>query len=149
MLTIGELARKGGVKPGAIRFYERTGIIPKPHRMENGYRLYATATADRIALIRKAQGLGLRLEEIREVLKASDDGRCACPAVEKAVRAKLEEVDARIRELRALKRQLSRVVDEPCEPEGKGDCVKPGCSQLANQPIRPAVRLRSLERATS
>ncbi len=145
MLTIGELAKQGGVKAGAIRFYERAGIIPKPHRMENGYRLYATATADRIALIRKAQGLGLSLEEIKEVIRATDSGRCACPAVEKAVQAKITEVDAKLRELRALRRTLTRVVSEPCPPNGGKGCTKPGCSQLEDLPIRPAVRLRSLK----
>lgn len=66
LVRISDLAAQAGVTPDTLRYYERVGLLPPPHRTRTGYRLYDGATADRIGFIHKAQALGLTLEEVRE-----------------------------------------------------------------------------------
>jgi MerR family transcriptional regulator, redox-sensitive transcriptional activator SoxR len=63
MLTIGEVADRGGLAASAIRFYERQGLI-HAERAPNGQRRFRRDVLRRIAFIRIAQRVGLTLEEI-------------------------------------------------------------------------------------
>ncbi len=56
---IGELAKAVGVKSDTIRFYERSGLLPRPTRTEAGYRTYDTRSLQKLRFIKKAQALGL------------------------------------------------------------------------------------------
>src|SRR5437773_8150080 len=77
-LTIGELAERVGVTPDTLRYYEHVRLLPPPPRSNGGYRLYEPGVADRVAFIRKAQALGLTLDDVREVLRVSDAGTPPC-----------------------------------------------------------------------
>jgi DNA-binding transcriptional MerR regulator len=76
-LTVSKLADQVGMTPDALRYYERTGLLPKPERTASGYRLYDGETADRLRFIKGAQRLGLRLREIRELLEVLVSCVCA------------------------------------------------------------------------
>jgi MerR family mercuric resistance operon transcriptional regulator len=56
--TIGELARQGNVHVETLRYYERRGLIPKPHRTVSNYRVYSPENLRRVKFIKQAQGLG-------------------------------------------------------------------------------------------
>lgn len=58
-MRIGEVAKKLGLNPRTLRYYERIGLLPEPQRMNSGYRVYSTQDIERVAFIRKAQLLGL------------------------------------------------------------------------------------------
>jgi len=73
-LTIGEVARRSGVAPSALRFYEEQGLIGSA-RSAGRQRRYARQVLRRVAFIRVAQSVGLNLAEIRRVLAALPDGR--------------------------------------------------------------------------
>ncbi len=105
-MRIGELARQAGVTPDALRFYERSGLISPPPRTPGGYRNYGAVVLEDLSFIRKGQALGLRLAEIREVMAMTADGQVPCAHVRSAVVARLEEVERRISELRALRTAL-------------------------------------------
>jgi len=106
-LTIGRLAQAAGVHVETVRYYQRIGLVDEPPKPAAGYRRYPAATVDRICFIRRAQRLGFSLDEVRELLELGD-GRCA------DVRARAEEkrarVDARIRELEALRATLDALI---------------------------------------
>ena len=53
-LLIGRLARLSGVRPDTIRFYERSGLLPKPSRTASGYRVYDDAALKQVRFVRKA-----------------------------------------------------------------------------------------------
>ena len=74
MLTIGELSRRVGLRPSALRYYEAEGLLAPSDRTEAGYRLYDEAAADTTRLIRQAQRLGFSLADIRLLLDAWRDG---------------------------------------------------------------------------
>jgi len=67
-LTIGRLARLGGVNLETIRYYEREGLLQKPPRTPSGSRLFPSQTARRLRFIKRAKELGFSLGEIRELL---------------------------------------------------------------------------------
>jgi DNA-binding transcriptional MerR regulator len=58
----------------AIRFYEEAGLLPEPERTASGYRPYDQSVIDRLSFIKAGQGVGLTLNELREVLTIRDRG---------------------------------------------------------------------------
>src|SRR4051812_32252691 len=102
-MRIGELAARAGVNPKTIRYYESIGLLPAPAREPSGYRMYAGDDEDRLAFIKAAQRLGMRLEEIGEVLALRDRGEPPCGYVRSVVRDEIASIEARIQELHALR----------------------------------------------
>lgn len=126
--TIGELARRFGLSPDALRYYERLGLLAPEGRTEGGYRLYGEEALRRLRFIQEAQGVGLRLEDIALILRAMEEGKPPCRQVRERLRARLEEVRRRLRELEALEEALARHLafaeahpDPACD--GKNRCV--------------------------
>lgn len=107
-LTIGELARRAGVTPKAIRFYETKRVIPPPPRAANGYRLYGPDTLEMLTFVKRATGLGLTLAEIGEIIAIRHGGRPPCAHVHRLLQDKARELDARLRDLVAMRREISR-----------------------------------------
>lgn len=126
-MTVSKLGRKVGISADAIRYYERSKLLPEPSRAPSGYRLYGEETADRLRFIKGAQRLGLRLREIRELLEVLDRGLCPCGHTEALVKQRISEIESELAQLRGLKRQLARFLEQfpaeacdggwPCEAE--------------------------------
>ena len=124
-MRIGELARASGIAPSAVRYYEQLGLLPAPERTASGYRSYAGDAVDRLAFVRSAQAVGLTLAEVRLVLGVRDAGEAPCRVVTELIDRRHADVRARITELQALERDLSRLREraarlEPrdCDPSG-------------------------------
>ena len=64
-LRIGELSERCGVSPDTVRFYEREGLLPRPRRTASRYRVCDEEDEGRLRFIRRAQALGLTLDDIR------------------------------------------------------------------------------------
>jgi DNA-binding transcriptional MerR regulator len=105
-LSAGELARHAGVSADTLRHYERKRVIARPPRGANGYRKYPEETVTRVQLIRRALGLGFTLDDLAGVLRIRDRGGVPCGRVRALAAAKLEEVEARLRELVSLRNDL-------------------------------------------
>ncbi len=108
-LTIGQVAKRSGVGIEAIRFYEREKIIPEPPRRESGYRDYDPEVVTRLLFIRRAQGLGFSLREIKELLAIRVNPKQDCSAVRKRAERKLEEIAAKVRDLKRMQKILNEV----------------------------------------
>ena len=80
-LLIGQLSKLAGVKPDSVRFYERSGLFPKPERSPSGYRVYKPAAVNRLRFIKKAQALGFSLDEIGRILSLQGQGSTCCESV--------------------------------------------------------------------
>lgn len=74
LLPIGEVARRAGFAPSALRFYEREGLIAAA-RTGGGQRRYPRSVLRRLAFVRAAQNVGLSLEEVRSALATLPAGR--------------------------------------------------------------------------
>ena len=124
-MRIGDLAEQSGLSPTALRYYEKSGLLPAPHRTASGYRVYDVGVLPRLAFIRAAQVVGLSLAEIREVLAIRDGGHAPCEHVVELIERHRAEVVARIRELERLEQDLAAVAANgaglnptDCDPSG-------------------------------
>ncbi len=103
-LSIGEVARRVGLRPSAIRYYEQIGLAAAPRRA-GGQRRYAPSEIARLQLIHRAQQQGFTLREIRQLLDAHPGGTPSAPRWQALARTKLpqvEQVIARATRLKAL-----------------------------------------------
>ncbi len=80
-LTISRLARRSGVPPKTLRYWESLGLLPRAARTHTGYRLFDSEALRYIAFVRKSKSIGLTLAEMREVLRLARSGRCPCSKV--------------------------------------------------------------------
>ncbi|CAN7453746.1 MerR family transcriptional regulator [Rhizobium sp. LjRoot258] len=110
-ITIGEASRKSGVKVPTIRYYESIGLLPEPNRSEGNQRAYEPADLRRLAFIRHARELGFEVEAIRALLTLQDDPHQSCASADAIAKARLVEVEQRIRSLMALKAELELMVE--------------------------------------
>ncbi len=123
---IGTLARQAGVPIQTIRYYEQMGLLAKARRTASGYRLYRPEALERLQFIKKAKSLGLRLENVREILDLTDRGRCPCGHVQRLLQARLQELREKIADMRTLERRLKGATAPGCppnfRPRGKALC---------------------------
>ncbi|CDM59874.1 MerR family transcriptional regulator [Rhizobium favelukesii] len=121
ILTIGYLAKKTGTKVETIRFYEKNGLLPEPGRTDGNYRAYDHAHLNRLSFIRRARDLGFSLEQVRGLLKLSDDREQSCAAVDEIANEHRAEVERKIHDLQALKAELDNIIDQ-CGCGTVADC---------------------------
>ena len=111
-LTIGQVAIAAGLNASAVRYYERTGVLPKPERV-SGQRRYTAETIARLRTIQAGQQAGFSLDEIAKLLRGADDGRAADELRDLAVR-KLPDVEALIERAEAMKHWLELAAECRC-----------------------------------
>jgi DNA-binding transcriptional MerR regulator len=120
-VAIGAAARISGVKIPTIRYYEEIGLLRPPARSEGGRRHYSPGELRRLAFIRHARELGFEIEAIRTLLALQDDPHQPCASADAIARARLAEVEGRIRSLLALKAELESMV-EGCRHGAVAEC---------------------------
>ena len=109
-LTIGRLASATGVNVETIRYYERAGLIAPPARTEGNYRSYREDDVVRLRFIRRTRGLGFSLDQVRALLGIAVQQDRDCGTVDAIATAHLAEVDRKITDLMALRRELADAV---------------------------------------
>jgi MerR family copper efflux transcriptional regulator len=72
-MRIGELAADLGTSTKTLRFYERSGLLPPPGRLENGYRVYDRRAIRQARLVIGLRRIGLSIEEVRDLLVGAED----------------------------------------------------------------------------
>lgn len=107
---IGDIAKKFGLNPKTIRYYESIGVLPRATRTESGYRIFSPEIVRRLEFILKAKTLGLTLEEIKEIIGLYEKGEIPCECTQGFFRNKILEIDNKIAGLTALKEKLARLV---------------------------------------
>ena len=108
-MTVGQAARASGLSPKAIRLYETRGLIEPAPRTVSGYRTYGPDDIAVLTFIRRAKSLGLRLDEIRQIIDLQRGGRQPCTTVMGLVDSRIAEIDAAIADLQALRAALAAV----------------------------------------
>ena len=107
-LRVGSIAKKAGVGVQTLHYYEHIGLLPKPTRSEANYRLYSPDALRRVRFIKKAQALGFKLEEIKQILDLKSHGRAPCRKVTELGQKHLRDIDARLAQLRRYRREVAR-----------------------------------------
>jgi DNA-binding transcriptional MerR regulator len=114
-LTVGAVAKRVGIRPSAVRFYERQGLIASD-RLANGYRAYGHEAVGALRFINRAKALGFSLSEIREILELRRSGNTPCGSVAMMIERNLAAIDQRMAELSALRRQLRALANDQPKP---------------------------------
>jgi DNA-binding transcriptional MerR regulator len=124
-MFIGEVARQSGVSTHTIRFYEAQRLLTNPSRASSGYRVYSSRVLHELRFIERAKRLGFTLTETREILSIGRSGRRPCERVVALCEAHLKDIDERMAELRAFRRNLRKaqvVASQACGFTADGLC---------------------------
>ncbi len=120
-MNIGQVAKQSGLSTKAIRYYESIDLIPPPIRQANGYRDYNQQTLSALRFLRQARQFGFSLEECRELVVLYQNPQRRSAEVHSLVEDKLIEVERHIKELRSIKKLLTKLVSSCPNDEGS-DC---------------------------
>src|SRR6266705_4878508 len=112
-MKIGKLARRAGLNPSAIRYYEKLGLLVSPYRI-GGQRRYPDDALDRVLLIRFASDMGFTLGEIKLFLNGLRDKAPVGPRWRKLAHHKIKEVNEIIQRSRRLKSLLEHLLQCHC-----------------------------------
>ena len=121
LLTIGEVARRAGVRASAIRYNEEAGLLEEPERV-GGKRRYDEEALRRLALIGGAKRAGFTLGEIRTLLHGFPAGTGAAQRWQALASEKLIEVDEAIAQLRQTRGLLEEALR--CECASLDECAR-------------------------
>jgi DNA-binding transcriptional MerR regulator len=151
LLRIGEVATQSGASVDALRFYEERGLLKPARRRSSGYREYTPDAVRLVRFIRRAQELGFTLAEVAVLVRLRERAwKGNGPGtLRKAADAKVGDIDRRIRELRAMRGALARLVhacDVACGIDGASgeacstdDCCVPATGGVLDCPLIEAL----------
>ena len=106
LLLIGQVTALSGIPIRTIRYYESLGLLKSSGRTEGGFRQFSSEVFTRLLFIKRAQSLGLSLEEIGEFLKVYDQGDVPCDEIKEKLEDKLLEIERQIQQLLILQTEL-------------------------------------------
>lgn len=115
-MQIGMVAKKIGLSVDAIRFYERNSLLPRAARTQGGFRKYGESDVETLAFIRRVQGLGFKLSEIRGLLNLRGNRLQPCAPVRRRLQEKLADVQRKLTDLHKLENEL-RLALRSCNRE--------------------------------
>ena len=140
-MKIGELAKTTGSLVENIRFYEREGLLPQAERTEGNYRIYGQDHAERLAFIRNCRNLDMTLNEIRALLRFKEAPAENCGEVNVLLDDHIGHVADRIRELKALEKNLKTLRLQCQAANASKDCgILQGLSDPAESVSRRSPR---------
>ncbi len=116
-MKTGQVAAAAGVNIQTLRYYERRGILKAPLRRASGYREYPESAVQLVKFVKRSQELGFTLDEIEELLLLRDDETRSCAEVRSAATVKIEDIEEKMKTLRAMKKALSLLVST-CRGKG-------------------------------
>ena len=105
---IGEIAQQTGVSVETLRYYEKRRLLSAPPRTEGGFRLYSDDAVQQVRFIKQAQSLGLTLDDVQQLLVGGQSRlhAASCRKVRDLLTRRIEDIDARVKELREFRRAL-------------------------------------------
>ncbi|MEH2354935.1 heavy metal-responsive transcriptional regulator [Nostoc sp.] len=106
LLLIGQVTDLTGIPIRTIRYYESLGLINSLRRTEGGFRQFSLDVLTRLAFIKRAQNLGLSLEEIGSILQVYDQGQTPCGEIKEKLKDKVLQIDRQIDQLLTLRSEI-------------------------------------------
>ena len=121
-MQIGQLALATATKVTTIRFYESIGLLNAPARTTSGRRTFLPQDADRLNFIRNGRRLGFSIDEIRSLIALSNQPERDCAEAAQIASHHLIAVEGRLRQLEALRDELSAMSASGCSAQRMADC---------------------------
>lgn len=118
--SIGTAAKISGVNIETIRYYEREGVVAKAERANNGRRVYDDEAIANLRFVKRCRELGFSINDIKMLLKLSDQTAGSCDEVRKLSEANLDSVSAKIADLMNMKLALEELITS-CK-SGQTEC---------------------------
>jgi MerR family transcriptional regulator, copper efflux regulator len=131
-MNIGDASERSGVSAKMIRYYEEIGLI-KSARRANNYRDYDASDVSVLQFIRRTRDLGFSLEEVANLLALWRDRKRPSREVKKLASQHIEDLERRMREMRAVVRTLKTLADH-CHGDERSDC--PILEDFASAPVK-------------
>lgn len=111
-MLVSQVAKEVGVSPDTIRYYARLGLLPEAGRTAGGHRWFDGRTLERIRFIQGAQWFGLRLDEIGDLLRISDEGLCPCQHTQSLLERKIAAVEQQRTQLDHVHTVLRQILEQ-------------------------------------
>lgn len=137
-LTISQVARQIRIRPSAIRYYERIGLLPRTQRV-SGQRRYDSTVLYRLAIVQRARQLGFTLSEIRQLFFGFRDMARPPERWRTLSEKKLAELDHLMDGIKAVRALLKRLMSK-CRCETLDQCGK-GIFQNMERDLAPGPLL--------
>jgi|SRR5579871_719644 len=144
-LTISQVARQIRLRPSAIRYYERIGLLP-PAPRQSGQRRYDSRVLYRLAIIQRARQLGFTLAEIRYLFFGFRDVTRASERWRTLSQQKLAELDQLMEGMKTVRGLLKRLMTK-CRCDTLDQCGK-GIFRSMSSDVPAVSRARSARRRT-
>jgi Cd(II)/Pb(II)-responsive transcriptional regulator len=143
-MKISELAHAAHTQSETIRYYEREGLLPEPARTGANYRNYDSSHLERLAFIRHCRSLDMTLSEVRTLLHFKDAPEENCAEVNGLIDAHVGHVAQRIKELKALEKELRALRLQCATGQPAADCgILEGLELAAKQAPPTTARGKS------
>ena len=126
-MNIGEVAKMAELPIKTIRYYEEIGFI-QPKRSANGYRSFRVSDVHKLAFLGRARSLGFSIDDCRALLQLYENDTRASADVKQIAQEHLARIDAKVKELQAMRNTLSDLIDS-CAGDDRPAC--PILSDLA------------------
>jgi len=120
--AISQVARQIRLRPSAIRYYERIGLLPPAERL-GGQRRYHDTVLYRLAIIQRARQLGFSLSEIRHLFFGFRDVTRSPLRWRKLTPRKPAELDPLVDETKAVRALLKKLMTK-CHCDTLDQCGK-------------------------
>lgn len=122
-MLINELSKKTGVTIHTLRYYENLGLIQglsDENVKTNNYKYYDESVIERLEIIAEAKEVGYTLSEIKKILDSWFGGTLNAEELQKLFSSKIIEIDAKIKQLKQVKKRLEKMM---IEVENGSECL--------------------------
>jgi Cu(I)-responsive transcriptional regulator len=119
-MNIGDVAKRSGLPPKTIRYYEDIGLI-NPKRSANGYRAFQDSDLHKLAFLGRARALGFSIDDCRNLVALYDDSARESSQVKQIAKEHLGQIDQKIAQLQSMRNTLAHLVDA-CQGDDRPDC---------------------------
>ena len=119
-MNIGDASKASGLPSKTIRYYEDIGLI-KPHRQENGYRIFDKDQLHKLKFLKRARGIGFSVEECRALLALYEDENRTSADVKNIAQHRLDDIEKKMQELQSMRSLLHELVLS-CKGNNRPNC---------------------------
>jgi len=137
--TIGQLAKRVGLRPSALRYYEEQKLIQPMQRTEAGYRLYAPEAEHTLRFIQRAQRLGFSLTDIRSLLVNWKSGQLKDDALLQIAQRRYFELERQMTQSLVLQHELGLFLQDLRDAQNHahlwGDTLNEFLERVCNNPL--------------
>ncbi|MDC0968988.1 Cu(I)-responsive transcriptional regulator [Alphaproteobacteria bacterium] len=120
-MNIGKAAKLSNLTIKAVRYYANIGLVKPQQNITTGYRDYTDDEVAKLKFIGKARKFDFSIDECKELLSLYEDKNRTSKEVKKITLEKISQIDSKLRDLNALKKELSFLANN-CQGDDRPNC---------------------------